>query len=191
MIIIINYYIFKQMNKVKCKYNKKHIVNKEDYEKHLFECPDRNEDVEELVNNEIMDTLDEVATEKEQIAYSRKKYYNNCVEEPEIVGLGKKKQKNKKKKNKYFKEKFAKVKEKEKNLNDAIYKAERKDNDNDNNHEIQDFQGDDDFNLDDDDEKNCDKKEDEKEKDISQKKDSNNNEKKKKKWIAYDPNDED
>ena len=177
------------MNKVKCKYNKKHIVNKEEYEKHLFECPDRNEDVEELVNNEIMDTLDEIATEKEQIAYSRKKYYNNCVEEPEIVGLGKKKQKNKKKKNKYFKEKFAKLKEKEDNLNNAIYQAERNNNDyNHEIHEIQDFQGDENFNLDDDDEKSGDKKEDEKEKDICQKKDSNNNAKKK---LVYDPNDED
>ena len=56
--------------------------------------------------------MDNIATEKEQIAYVRHTEYKGCVEDNEIIGLPKKKQKNKKKKNKIFKKKFSELKKK-------------------------------------------------------------------------------
>ena len=190
----------KNKGKCRCKYNKNHIIDKEEYDKHLLECPDRNEEVEDLQDNERLKVLDNIATEKEQIAYVRNKYYKNCVEEPEIPGLGKKKQKNKKKKNKYFKEKFSKLEEKEKSQSNAIYEADKINDDNI--HNIADFQGDDDFNLDDEDKKEDKKevkkavkkegkKEDKKEEQKEDKKEDKKEGEIKKKKLIYDPNEED
>ena len=93
------------MNKILlCPFNKKCKFKKEEYDKHLIECPVRGDIwIEKIEDIEIKKTLDNIATEKEQIAYVRHTEYKGCVEDNEIIGLPKKKQKNKKKKNKIFK----------------------------------------------------------------------------------------
>ena len=86
-----------------CPYDPLELILEKDYEKHLLECKSRPnitaKEEEEIVKAKV---LNDIATENQQIQHARQKYYKSCVEEPEIPGLGKSKQK--KKKNKRLKQ---------------------------------------------------------------------------------------
>ena len=82
-----------------CPYDPLELIKEEDYQKHILNCKSRpNITAEEEEEIEKAKAMNDIATEQEQIRYARQKYYKNCVEEPEIPGLGKKTQKKNKKK---------------------------------------------------------------------------------------------
>ena len=122
------------------------LILEKDYEKHLLECKSRpNITAKEEEEIEKAKVLNDIATERQQIQQARQKYYKGCVEEPEIPGLGKTKQK--KKKNKKLKAKFNAMNKKEE---DRIVEMAEHTNGNeidDNEHEIKDFEGDCEFEL--------------------------------------------
>lgn len=87
-----------------CPYDPLELIKEEDYEKHILNCKSKPKiSIEEQHDIERARTLNDLATEKEQILAVRETYYKGCVEEPEIPGLPKKKQKTNKKKQKFVK----------------------------------------------------------------------------------------
>ena len=136
---------FKCRKKFKyCPYDPLELIPENEYEKHLLECKSRPKiTVEEEEEIERAKTLNNIATEREQIEYARRQYYKGCVEEPEIPGLTKSKQQQKKN-NKKLKEKFSELNKKEANLIVAMAKHDNEDDneEDDNQHEIKDFPAD-------------------------------------------------
>jgi hypothetical protein len=87
-----------------CPYDPLELIKEEEYESHILNCKSRPKiSIEEQHDIERARTLNDLATEKEQILAVRETYYKGCVEEPEIPGLPKKKQKTNKKKQKFVK----------------------------------------------------------------------------------------
>ena len=185
---------FKCRKKFKyCPYNPLELIPENEYEKHLLECKSRPKiTAEEEEEIERAKTLNNIATEREQIEYARKKYYKGCVEEPEIPGLIKSKQQQKKN-NKKLKEKFSELNKKEANLIVAMAKHDNEDDneEDDNQHEIKDFPADKLFEFEKE-EKNFKKKiiDDVKNEKIKDNK-NEDNESKKSYFYEYDPNEED
>ena len=181
---------FKCRKKFKyCPYNPLELIPENEYDKHLLECKSRPkitaEEEEEIKRAK---TLNNIATEREQIEYARRQYYKGCVEEPEIPGLTKSKQQQKKN-NKKLKEKFSELNKKEANLIVAMAKHDNEEDDNQ--HEIKDFPADKLFEFEKE-EKNFKKKiiDDIKNEKIKDNK-NEDNESKKSYFYEYDPNEED
>ena len=130
-----------------CPYDPLELIKEEEYENHILNCKSRpNITVEEEEEIEKAKVLNDIATEQEQIRYARQKYYKGCVEEPEIPGMGKNTQKNKNKKNaKKLKKKFSELTKKESDHIAAI--ANKVDEDDIEIHNLENFTGDQDFNL--------------------------------------------
>lgn len=130
-----------------CPYDPTELIKEEEYEKHIKTCRSRPRITkEEEAELERAKTLNDIATEQEQIKYARKKYYKNCVEEPEIVGISKATQnKNKKKQNKILNEKFAPLRQKEENI--FVEVVENAIDDENEEHVIENFTGDQIFDL--------------------------------------------
>ena len=185
---------FKCRKKFKyCPYDPLELIPENEYKKHLLECKSRPKiTVEEEEEIERAITLNDVATEREQIEYARRQYYKGCVEEPEIPGLTKSKQQQKKN-NKKLKEKFSELNKKEANLIVAMAKHDNEDDneEDDNQHEIKDFPADKLFEFEKE-EKNFKKKiiDDIKNEKIKDNK-NEDNESKKSYFYEYDPNEED
>ena len=200
-----------------CPYDPLHLIPENEYEFHKLNCKSRpNITAEEEEEIERAKTLNDIATEREQIQYARQKYYKGCVEEPKIPGLGNAKQQ-KKKNNKRLKAKFSELNNREADRIVAMAKIENvnEDIDDDNMHELEDFAGDHNFEFtkDEDEKKNENNKKNLKklekiieEKSIDDikseevKKDKNDRKDKKEEWdkesknsyfYEYDPNDED
>ena len=190
-----------------CPYDPLELIEEKDYAKHLLECKSRPKiTVEEEEEIERAKTMNDIATEREQIQYARLKYYKDCVEEPEIPGISKNTKKNNKKKvNKNIKKKFVELNQKETDHFAAM--ADKVDDDEFESHHIDNFTGDKNFDIDfgsKTEEKNniksfessIFKNKDNKEKDkSSNKKDPNKNEinfkNKENLFYIYDPNEED
>ena len=143
---------FKKQNEFKlCPYNPNHNIKKELYEKHILECPNRPKiSYEEEQNIERSKKMNDIATEQEQIQMIRMKLYKDCEQEKEIPGISKENmKKNKEKREKIFKKKFKEITESEGRYIAEI--ADKNDldqiNDNENKHEIDNFEGDLDFDL--------------------------------------------
>ena len=142
---------FKKQNEFKlCPYNPNHTIKKELYEKHILECKDRPKiTYEEEENIERSKKMNDIATEQDQIEFDRMKYYKNYIKDPEIPGISqKKKKKNKEKREKILKKKFKEITESEGRYIAQIAENEDK-NDLEQKHEIENFEGDLDFNLED------------------------------------------
>ena len=143
---------FKKQNEFKlCPYNPNHNIKKELYEKHILECPNRPKiSYEEEQNIERSKKMNDIATEQEQIQMIRMKLYKDCEQEKEIPGISKENmKKNKEKREKILKKKFKEITESEGRYIAEI--ADKNDldqiNDNENKHEIDNFEGDLDFDL--------------------------------------------
>ena len=143
---------FKKQNEFKlCPYNPNHNIKKELYEKHILECPNRPKiSYEEQQNIESSKKMNDIATEQEQIQMIRMKLYKDCEQEKEIPGISKENmKKNKEKREKILKKKFKEITESEGRYIAEI--ADKNDldqiNDNENKHEIDNFEGDLDFDL--------------------------------------------
>ena len=143
---------FKKQNEFKlCPYNPNHNIKKELYEKHILECPNRPKiSYEEEQNIERSKKMNDIATEQEQIQMIRMKLYKDCEQEKEIPGISKENmKKNKEKREKILKKKFKEITESEERYIAEI--ADKNDldqiNDNENKHEIDNFEGDLDFDL--------------------------------------------
>ena len=143
---------FKKQNEFKlCPYNPNHNIKKELYEKHILECPNRPKiSYEEQQNIERSKKMNDIATEQEQIQMIRMKLYKDCEQEKEIPGISKENmKKNKEKREKILKKKFKEITESEGRYIAEI--ADKNDieqiNDNENKHEIDNFEGDLDFDL--------------------------------------------
>ena len=133
-----------------CPYDPLHKVKKEEYEDHLLNCKSRPKiSIEEEREIEKAKTLNDIATEQEQIRYARQKYYKNCVEEPEITGISKKTQKkNKKKQDRNLREKFSELNKKESDHIAAMAnKVDDDDDDGNESHNLENFDGDKNFDL--------------------------------------------
>ena len=142
---------FKKQNEFKlCPYNPNHNIKKELYEKHILECPNRPKiSYEEEQNIERSKKMNDIATEQEQIEFDRMKYYKDCIKDPEIPGISQEKmKKNKEKREKILKKKFKEITESEGRYIAQIAENEDK-NDLEQKHEIENFEGDLDFNLED------------------------------------------
>ena len=142
---------FKKQNEFKlCPYNPNHNIKKELYEKHILECKDRPKiTYEEEENIERSKKMNDIATEQEQIEFDRMKYYKDCIKDPEIPGISQEKmKKNKEKREKILKKKFKEITESEGRYIAQIAENEDK-NDLEQKHEIENFEGDLDFNLED------------------------------------------
>jgi hypothetical protein len=196
-----------------CPYDPLHKVKKEEYEDHLLKCKSRPKiSIEEEREIEKAKTLNDIATEQEQIRYARQKYYKNCVEEPEITGISKKTQKkNKKKQDRNLREKFSELNKKESDHVAAMANKVDDDDDGNESHNLENFDGDKNFDLEFE-SKREDKiisfekknKNENKEKEIKKGKNDNNSSKKnsnkineinfqnnQKMFYVYDPNEED
>ena len=183
-------------NLVYCPYDPLELIDEKELESHKKICKNRPR-ITEKEEKEIENAkkLNDIATEKEQIKYARQKYYKGCVEEPQIEGLGNRKQQ-KKKANKKLKEKFSELNKQEAN---AIAKAADKvdsDNSSDNgNHNIGNFPEDEHFDLENEKDNENNKKKDEKTNKIEESKNKNdfinNKQNKGSSFYKYDPNDED
>ena len=93
--------------------------------------------------------MNDIATEQEQIEFDRMKYYKDCIKDPEIPGISQEKmKKNKEKREKILKKKFKEITESEGRYIAQIAENEDK-NDLEQKHEIENFEGDLDFNLED------------------------------------------
>ena len=191
---------------VYCPYDPLELIEEKELENHKKICKNRprisEKDEKEIENAK---KLNDLATEKEQIQYARQKYYKGCVEEPEIEGLGNRKQQ-KKKANKKIKAKFTEFNKQEENkIVDAADKADNNDSFEANeNHNIENFPEDEHFDLgiEKDNEENN-KKSVKKNKEDKQEENSNKIEESKNKnnfinkqnkgssFYKYDPNDED
>ena len=132
-----------------CPYDPLHKVKKEEYEDHLLNCKSRPKiSIEEEREIEKAKTLNDIATEQEQIRYARQKYYKNCVEEPEITGISKKTQKkNKKKQDRNLREKFSELNKKESDHIAAMANKVDDDDDENESHNLENFDGDKNFDL--------------------------------------------
>ena len=185
-----------------CPYDPLELIKEEEYEKHILNCKSRPKiSIEEQQDIERARTLNDLATEKEQILAVRETYYKGCVEEPEIPGLPKKKQKTNKKKQKFVKEiKKAFCEQEERHIaalaemvND---KEENEEAQNQNSHQF-DFPGDQEYSFDEEEEEEKEKKGKPNKKEefikIENNKNTfgNYNNKSKKENYYYDPNDED
>ena len=137
-----------------CPYNPNHHPRKESYEKHLLICDSKpNITYEENENNKRANEMNKIASEKEQINYARMKYYKNCVEEPEIIGINKNTmKKNKEKKEKILKKKFRPIVEYDSKrmveMGDELDEEDNNNNEENNQHEIKNLDADDDFDFD-------------------------------------------
>ena len=184
-----------------CPYDPLELIKEEEYEKHILNCKSRPKiSIEEQQDIERARTLNDLATEKEQILAVRETYYKGCVEEPEIPGLPKKKQKTNKKKQKFVKEiKKAFCEQEERHIaalaemvND---KEENEEAQNQNSHQF-DFPGDQEYSFDEEEEEKekkgkPNKKEEPIKIDNNKNTFGNYNNKSKKENYYYDPNDED
>ena len=142
---------FKKQNEFKlCPYNPNHNIKKELYEKHILECPNRPKiSYEEEQNIERSKKMNDIATEQEQIQMIRMKLYKDCEQEKEIPGISKENmKKNKERREKILKKKFKEITESEGRYIAQIAENEDK-NDLEQKHEIENFEGDLDFNLED------------------------------------------
>ena len=181
---------------VYCPYDPLELIDEKELENHKKICKNKPR-ITEKEEKEIENAkkLNDIATEKEQIKYARQKYYKGCVEEPQIEGLGNRKQQ-KKKANKKLKEKFSELNNQEAN---AIAKvADKVDNDNssDNgNHNIGNFPEDEHFDLENEKDNENNKKKVEKTNKIEESQNKNdfinNKLNKGSSFYKYDPNDED
>ena len=187
-----------------CPYDPLELIKEDEYEEHILNCKSKPKiSIEEQQEIERAKALNDIATEQEQIRYARQKYYKNCVEEPEIPGLGKKQQnKNKKKQNKKLNQKFSEITKKESDHIAAM--ANKVDEDDNEIHNLENFTGDQDFNLNSKEEGDkivsFGKKNESKIKEIEKKKSPDKKDSKKieinsqnnqKCFYVYDPNDED
>ena len=189
-----------------CPYNPLELIEESEYEEHCRNCKDRpkitKKDEEEI---EKAKKMNDIATEQEKIKYARLKYYKDCVEEPEIPGLGKNKQQ-KKKTNKKIKKQFSELNQRDADRFAAMTGFENENDDDNENHNLEDFPADKNFNLDEDKEKNKNnfgntknKKEEEKKEEKKEEKNNkkeqnsniNTNSNSKNLFYKYDPNDED
>ena len=181
-------------------YDPLELIKEEEYEKHILNCKSRPKiSIEEQQDIERARTLNDLATEKEQILAVRETYYKGCVEEPEIPGLPKKKQKTNKKKQKFVKgiqKAFCEQEERHiaalaEMVND---KEENEEAQNQNSHQF-DFPGDQEYSFDEEEEKEKKGKPNKKEEFIKIENNKNTfgnyNNKSKKENYYYDPNDED
>ena len=189
-----------QIKYKQCPYDPLELIKEEEYEKHILNCKSRPKiSIEEQQDIERARTLNDLATEKEQILAVRETYYKGCVEEPEIPGLPKKKQKTNKKKQKFVKGIQKAFCEQEERHIAALAemandKEENEETQNQNSHQF-DFPGDEEYSFDEEEEKEIKRKPNKKEE--SPKKENNKNtfgnynNKSKKENYYYDPNDED
>ena len=130
-----------------CPYNPLELIEEKDYEAHLLKCKNRpNITLEQEEQIERAKKLNDIATEQEKIQYARLKYYKDCVEEPEVLGLGNIKQQ-KKKKRKKLREKFAELNKQDADRLAAIAGHENENDDDNEKHEIEDFPADQNFDL--------------------------------------------
>ena len=183
-----------------CPYDPLELIKEEEYESHILNCKSRPKiSIEEQHDIERARTLNDLATEKEQILAVRETYYKGCVEEPEIPGLPKKKQKANKKKKKFVNNIQKAFCEQEGRHIAALAKMvndeeENEETQNQNSHQF-DFPGDQEYSFDEREEKEKKEKPNKKEElnIIENKKNSfgNYNNKLKKENYYYDPNDED
>ena len=183
-----------------CPYDPLELIKEEEYESHILNCKSRPKiSIEEQHDIERARTLNDLATEKEQILAVRETYYKGCVEEPEIPGLPKKKQKANKKKKKLVNNIQKAFCEQEGRHIAALAKMvndeeENEETQNQNSHQF-DFPGDQEYSFDEREEKEKKEKPNKKEElnIIENKKNSfgNYNNKLKKENYYYDPNDED
>ena len=192
---------------VYCPYDPLELIDEKELENHKKVCKNRpriTEEEEKEIEN--AKKLNDIATEKEQIQYARQKYYKGCVEEPQIEGLGIRRQQ-KKKANKKLKGKFTEFNNQEaEKIVDAADNVDNNDSfEVDENHNIKNFAEDEHFDLGiekDNEEnnkksvkKNKEDKKDEKSHKIEEIKNKNNfiNNKQNKgsNFYKYDPNDED
>ena len=188
---------FKFQKKLKhCPYDPVELINEEEYEEHLLICKSRPKiSIEEQRDIERARTLNDLATEKEQILAARETYYKGCVEDPEIPGLPKKKQKANKKKQKFIKEiKTVFCKQEGEHITALANMVDSKEDNEDfqfqNSHQFE-FPGEKDYSFDEEEGKEENKKR-------QGNKTENNktsfgiyNDKSKKEKYSYDPNDED
>ena len=142
----------KYQNKFKlCPYNPSHKIEKELYEKHVSECPNKPKlTFEEEEDMKRAKKMDEVATEQEQIKYDRMRLYKDCVKPDEIIGLNKNMmKKSEKKQEKILKKIFKPMVEYDCNhLKEMDEKEFNQADGEDNSHIINNFGGDDGFDLD-------------------------------------------
>ena len=141
----------KQNDYILCLYNPSHKIKKELYDKHLLECENKpritKEEEEELRRAQIEQK--DMITEQEKIQRTRMKYYKDCVQEPEIPGINKETmQKNKEKRKKIINKRFKNITEYEaKQFVVAPYNNDEQENNIENSHEIENFEGDIDFEI--------------------------------------------
>ena len=197
---------FKCKTKYKhCPYDPLELIEEKDYEKHILTCKSRPKiTVEEEENIERAKALNDIATEQELIKHARETYYKGCVEEPEIPGLERKKQKKNKKKKKFVNDISNKIGNHEQKHIEAMNEVLNNDNgDDDNEHEMKDFIGDLEFDppeIGEENEENDIKNFEKKMKEESKKEDKQQNKNDNKEFetkssksyfYKYDPNDED
>lgn len=177
-----------------CPYDPLELIKEEEYEKHILICKSRPKiSIDEQHDIERVRTLNDLATEKEQILAVRETYYKGCVEEPEIPGLPKKKQKANKKKKKFVKEIQKTFCNQEGNHIAALAEMVNDNEDNEvpqnqNSHQF-DFPGDQEYSFEEEEEKK--KKEELNKTENNKNTFGNYNIKLKKENYYYDPNDED
>ena len=181
---------------VYCPYDPLELIDEKELESHKKICKNKPRITEkEEKEIEKAKKLNDIATEKEQIKYARQKYYKGCVEEPQIEGLGNRKQQ-KKKANKKLKEKFSELNNQEAKAFAKV--ADKVDSDNSSdkgNHNIGNFPEDEHFDLENEKDNENNKKKDEKTNKIEESKNKNdfinNKQNKGSSFYKYDPNDED
>ena len=188
---------FKFQKKLKhCPYDPVELINEEEYEEHLLICKSRPKiSIEEQRDIERARTLNDLATEKEQILAARETYYKGCVEEPEIPGLPKKKQKANKKKQKFVKEiKKVVCKQEGEHISALANLVDNKEDNEDlqfqNSHQF-DFPGDQDYSFDEEEGKEENNKGQDNKTENNKTSFGNYSIKTKKENYYYDPNDED
>ena len=141
----------KYQNKFKlCPYNPSHKIERELYEQHVSECPNKPKlTYEEEEDLKRAQKMDEIATEPEQIKYDRMKFYKGCVKPEEIIGLNKKMmKKSEKKQENNLKKIFKPLIEYDSNhVKEMAEKEFNQEDEEDNSHIINDFRGDEGFDL--------------------------------------------
>ena len=192
----------------KCPYDPNESIEEEKYEEHILICKKRpNITIEEQEDIERAKFFDEIASNQVQIKYIREKEYKGCVEKPELIGLNKKKHKKNKKQKKLIDNLSNQLQKREERHIAALDKLNNmnndKYNDDEDSHEIKDFKGDNDFDLENEDpkEKNDQKKSKKEDKNKDKNRDKDKKEYEKKQFnnlnidnnffYKYDPNDED
>ena len=133
----------------RCPYDPTEKIKVEEYEKHLLECIHRPKiTVEEQAELEKERSMNDIATEQEQIKLARQTYYKGCVIEPEVIGISKNnKNRNKKKQNKIMKKQFSPVRKKEEEHFKAVVEKVDDYEEEEEIHNIEDFPEDQNFTI--------------------------------------------